>query len=85
LGIAPAAVINVNAIALQIEHGPLADRTKIRTEVGNMLVHPNGADAEHKAAKDERVALENYARALETFTDLIIHGRRSIPPGDAES
>ena len=38
-----------------------AEHKKIRTEFGNMLDHPDGAHAEHQAAKGERVAFENYA------------------------
>ena len=65
--------------AASVEH------TKIRTEFGNMLDHPDGAHAEHQAAKSERAAFENYARALKAFTDLTVDGRRPIPSSDPES
>jgi hypothetical protein len=62
-----------------------AEHKKIRTEFRNMLNYPDGARAVHEAAKRERVALENYARALRAFTDLTLRGRRPIPPGDPKS
>ena len=61
------------------------DYRKIRSEFGDMLDHPDGAHAVNVAARKERVALENYARALKAFTDLTLRGRRPIPPGDPKS
>jgi len=48
--------------AASVEH------TKIRTEFGNMLDHPDGAHAEHQAAKNEQLTLENWPRAVNSPT-----------------
>jgi len=58
----------------------LAEHAKVRAEFGNMLDHP---ECRHTAEK-ESLALENYARALEAFTDLILHRRRLAPPANPE-
>ena len=68
--------------AWETYRGTAAEHAKIRTEFGDMLDHPDGAHAVNVAAKKERVALENYARALRAFTDLTLRGRPPIPPGD---
>jgi len=47
----------------------LAEHSKVRTEFGNMLDHP---ECRH-AAEKESLALEDYAGALEAFTGLILH------------
>lgn len=53
-----------------------AQHTRIRVEFGNMLDHPDTTAAVQDASHLERVALENYTRALKLFTDLVIYGRR---------
>ena len=55
-----------------------AEYKSIRAEFADMLDHPDGTAAVSQAALHERVAVENYRRALRAFTDFILHGR--LPP-----
>ena len=62
------------------------EHANVEDELSNMLDHPDGAHAVHEAAKKERVALENYARALRAFTDLTLHDaefRLATPNGSS--
>jgi hypothetical protein len=61
-----------------------ATHSRIRIEYGDMLDNPDGAHALHKAAKIERMALEEYTRALSAFSDLVLHNRGPISPGDPD-
>jgi hypothetical protein len=64
--------------AEQAYRSATAEHTNVRNERGNMLDYLDGSsDAVHKAAKNERVTLENYTRALNVVNDLILHGRHS--------
>ena len=58
-----------------------AEYTKVRNEYGNMLDCVDGSHAVHNAAKQERVARENYARALMAFNEFVVHGCSPGSPG----
>ena len=60
----------------------IAERKRVTAEYGAMLDHPDGAHALHQSVKNERVALENYTRALKAFSDLVVHERSPTVPGD---
>jgi hypothetical protein len=61
--------------AEQAYHSATAEHTKLRNEYGNMLDGLDGSDSIQEAARHERVALENYTRALRAFTDLVVYGQ----------
>jgi len=56
-----------------------AQHLEIRTRYENMLDHPDGTHALHQAVMKEHLALQEYARALKAFSDLILHNRPPEP------
>jgi DNA-binding NarL/FixJ family response regulator len=53
----------------------------------DMMSHPDGAAGLHNAARNERVAVQQYHAALKDFTDLVVYGRppQSLPQEPAAS
>lgn len=63
-------------------HAAVADHERIRDLYRDMLAHPDGSLALHKAALEERVAVQTYTAALKTFNDFVIFGR--LPESNLE-
>ena len=58
------------------------EHSRIRAQYGNMFDHPDSMSGLHKAAADERIALQNYSRALKAFSNLVVPGRAPSPRED---
>jgi hypothetical protein len=59
-----------------------AECAQVRERYRGMLDHPDGAQALNIAAHNEEVALEEYSRALKSFTNLVVYGRLPRDPAD---
>ena len=57
-----------------------AEHTKIRALYENILDHPDSTSGLYRAAKNERLALNRYTRALKAFSGLVLRGERPVPP-----
>jgi hypothetical protein len=63
----------------------VAEYARISKEYRNMLDHPDGALALHKAATNERIAFEKYSETLEALTKLILQKRPTASANETES
>ena len=54
----------------------IAEHQRVAGEFADMLDHPDGAYAWRTAAAQESRALEEYAQAVKSYSDLVVHGIR---------